>query len=88
VPGNQGACDIATSYEIKATGLTTGEPVWDAGPKCPEARQEPHAVHPPAVVAGDLLRAVAVLEYVALKTNRTSHAANPVLLAALGHTSL
>lgn len=36
VLGNQGACVIAKSYEMKARGVTTGEPIWDAVRKCPE----------------------------------------------------
>ena len=36
VLGNQGACVIAKSYEMKAAGVTTGEPIWEARAKCPE----------------------------------------------------
>jgi DNA polymerase V len=36
VLGNQGACVIAKSYEMKATGVKTGEPIWEAVEKCPE----------------------------------------------------
>src|SRR5262249_18406412 len=36
VLGNQGACVIAKSYEMKATGVATGMPIWDALAKCPE----------------------------------------------------
>src|ERR1043165_7047158 len=36
VLGNHGACVIAKSYEMKAAGVKTGEPVWDAVKKCPE----------------------------------------------------
>jgi nucleotidyltransferase/DNA polymerase involved in DNA repair len=36
VLGNQGACLIAKSYEMKALGVKTGEPIWDARVKCPE----------------------------------------------------
>lgn len=36
VIGNQGACVIAKSYEMKAAGVKTGEPIWDAAKKCPE----------------------------------------------------
>jgi nucleotidyltransferase/DNA polymerase involved in DNA repair len=35
VLGNQGACVIAKSYEMKAAGVKTGEPIWEARPKCP-----------------------------------------------------
>lgn len=35
VLGNQGACVIAKSYEMKATGVATGMPIWDALVKCP-----------------------------------------------------
>src|SRR5262249_281867 len=35
VLGNQGACVIAKSYEMKAAGVQTGEPIWDAVKKCP-----------------------------------------------------
>ena len=35
VLGNQGACVIAKSYEMKATGVGTGEPIWEAVKKCP-----------------------------------------------------
>ena len=37
VLGNQGACIIAKSYEMKARGVTTGMPIWDARKLCPEA---------------------------------------------------
>jgi nucleotidyltransferase/DNA polymerase involved in DNA repair len=37
VLGNQGACVIAKSYEMKAAGVKTGEPIWEALPKCPDA---------------------------------------------------
>jgi DNA polymerase V len=36
VLGNQGACVIAKSYEMKARGVKTGEPIWDARVRCPE----------------------------------------------------
>src|ERR1700722_3949931 len=35
VLGNQGACVIAKSYELKAHGVKTGEPIWEAIKKCP-----------------------------------------------------
>src|SRR5437763_12293811 len=35
VLGNQGACVIAKSYELKAKGVATGEPIWDARRKWP-----------------------------------------------------
>ena len=35
VLGNQGACVIAKSYEMKAAGVKTGEPIWEANRKCP-----------------------------------------------------
>jgi nucleotidyltransferase/DNA polymerase involved in DNA repair len=35
VLGNQGACVIAKSYEMKATGVKTGMPIWDAVKLCP-----------------------------------------------------
>jgi nucleotidyltransferase/DNA polymerase involved in DNA repair len=35
VLGNQGACVIAKSYEMKAVGVKTGEPIWEALVKCP-----------------------------------------------------
>ncbi len=35
VLGNQGACVIAKSYEMKASGVKTGEPIWEAMKKCP-----------------------------------------------------
>jgi nucleotidyltransferase/DNA polymerase involved in DNA repair len=37
VLGNQGACVIAKSYEMKATGVKTGMPIWDAVRLCPQA---------------------------------------------------
>jgi len=37
VLGNHGACIIAKSYEMKASGVTTGMPIWDAAPLCPDA---------------------------------------------------
>lgn len=36
VLGNQGACVIAKSYEMKAAGVKTGTPIWDAVKLCPE----------------------------------------------------
>ena len=36
VLGNNGACVIAKSYEMKAKGVKTGTPVWDAKKLCPE----------------------------------------------------
>jgi DNA polymerase V len=36
VLGNNGACVIAKSYEMKATGVKTGTPVWDAKALCPD----------------------------------------------------
>lgn len=36
VVGNHGACVIAKSYEMKAAGVKTGEPIWDAVKKCPD----------------------------------------------------
>lgn len=36
VLGNQGACVIAKSYEMKAAGVKTGEPIWEALVKCPD----------------------------------------------------
>jgi DNA polymerase V len=36
VLGNQGACVIAKSYEMKKAGVSTGEPIWDARKKCPD----------------------------------------------------
>ncbi len=36
VLGNQGACVIAKSYEMKAAGVKTGEPIWEALRKCPD----------------------------------------------------
>lgn len=36
VLGNHGACIIAKSYEMKAAGVSTGMPIWDALPICPE----------------------------------------------------
>ena len=35
VLGNQGACVIAKSYEMKAAGVKTGMPIWEALVKCP-----------------------------------------------------
>src|SRR4051794_24998763 len=36
VLGNQGACVIARSYEMKATGVKVGMPIWDAKKLCPD----------------------------------------------------
>jgi DNA polymerase V len=36
VLGNQGACVIAKSYEMKAHGVKTGEPIWEAVEKYPD----------------------------------------------------
>src|SRR3954451_17555336 len=35
VLGNQGACVIAKSYEMKATGVGTGMPIWEPMTRCP-----------------------------------------------------
>jgi DNA polymerase V len=35
VLGNNGACVIAKSYEMKAAGVKTGTPIWDAVKLCP-----------------------------------------------------
>ena len=35
VLGNQGACVIAKSYEMKAAGVKTGVPIWEAIVQCP-----------------------------------------------------
>jgi DNA polymerase V len=35
VLGNQGACVIAKSYEMKAAGVKTGTPIWEARCLCP-----------------------------------------------------
>ena len=37
VLGNHGACIIAKSYELKAAGVATGVPIWEALKLCPEA---------------------------------------------------
>lgn len=37
VLGNQGACVIAKSYELKRQGVTTGMPIWDAVKLSPDA---------------------------------------------------
>ena len=36
VIGNQGACVIAKSYEMKKAGVATGMPIWDALKLCPD----------------------------------------------------
>src|SRR5262245_51449983 len=36
VLGNQGACVIAKSYEMKKAGVITGMPIWDAVRLCPQ----------------------------------------------------
>ncbi|WP_145060601.1 DNA polymerase Y family protein [Adhaeretor mobilis] len=36
VLGNHGACIIAKSYEMKASGVGTGVPIWEAAKICPE----------------------------------------------------
>ena len=36
VLGNQGACVIAKSYEMKAQGVGTGMPIWEAMRACPD----------------------------------------------------
>jgi nucleotidyltransferase/DNA polymerase involved in DNA repair len=36
VLGNQGACVIAKSYEMKSHGIKTGMPIWDALRLCPD----------------------------------------------------
>ena len=35
VLGNQGACVIAKGYEMKAAGVATGMPIWEAMEQCP-----------------------------------------------------
>jgi DNA polymerase V len=35
VLGNQGTCVIAKSYEMKATGVKTGEPIWGGDGEVP-----------------------------------------------------
>ncbi|WP_298867204.1 hypothetical protein [uncultured Gimesia sp.] len=37
VLGNQGACVIAKSYELKSYGVKTGHPIWEAKKLCPHA---------------------------------------------------
>jgi nucleotidyltransferase/DNA polymerase involved in DNA repair len=37
VLGNHGACCIAKSYEAKAAGVATGQPIWEALSVCPQA---------------------------------------------------
>jgi nucleotidyltransferase/DNA polymerase involved in DNA repair len=37
VLGNQGACVIAKSYEMKRAGVKTGMPAWEAAKLCPSA---------------------------------------------------
>ncbi|QDU57893.1 DNA polymerase Y family protein [Aeoliella mucimassa] len=37
VLGNHGACIIAKSYEMKAAGVATGVPIWEAITLCPQA---------------------------------------------------
>jgi len=37
VLGNQGACVIAKSYELKSYGVKTGQPIWEAKKLCPHA---------------------------------------------------
>jgi nucleotidyltransferase/DNA polymerase involved in DNA repair len=36
VLGNQGACVIAKSYEMRAAGVKTGVPIWEAQALCPD----------------------------------------------------
>lgn len=36
VLGNQGACVIAKSYEMRAAGVKTGAPIWEALKLCPD----------------------------------------------------
>src|SRR5215210_5295790 len=36
VLGNQGACVIAKSYEMKRAGVATGIPIWEALKLCPD----------------------------------------------------
>jgi nucleotidyltransferase/DNA polymerase involved in DNA repair len=36
VLGNQGACVIAKSYEMRAAGVKTGMPIWEAVVQCPQ----------------------------------------------------
>ncbi len=36
VLGNQGACVIARSYEMKAAGVAVAMPIWEALKKCPD----------------------------------------------------
>jgi len=36
VLGNQGACVIARSYEMRPFGVRVGTPIWDAAKLCPD----------------------------------------------------
>jgi nucleotidyltransferase/DNA polymerase involved in DNA repair len=58
VLGNQGACVIAKSYEMKATGVTTGMPIWDARKLCPDGVYLKRDFRWYEVLSGRLLDAV------------------------------
>jgi nucleotidyltransferase/DNA polymerase involved in DNA repair len=58
VLGNQGACVIAKSYEMKAAGVTTGEPIWDAVRKCPSGIYIKRDFRWYEVISREMLRAV------------------------------
>ena len=54
VLGNNGACVIAKSYEMKARGVKTGTPIWDAKRLCPtDRRNAVGAGAPPRLTLAD-----------------------------------
>jgi nucleotidyltransferase/DNA polymerase involved in DNA repair len=58
VLGNQGACVIAKSYEMKAYGVKTGEPIWEAVGKCPDGLYLKRDFRWYEVVSKEMLRVV------------------------------
>lgn len=58
VIGNQGACVIAKSYELKAAGVKTGMPIWDAVRLCPQAVFVPRDFHWYELLSREMLACV------------------------------
>lgn len=58
VLGNNGACVIAKSYEMKAAGVKTGTPIWDAAKLCPDGVYVKRDFHWYEVLSRKMLAAV------------------------------
>ena len=62
VLGNNGACVIAKSYEMKARGVKTGTPIWDAKVLCPEGVYVKRDFHWYEVLSRKMLDIVGTLQ--------------------------